>query len=171
MLTVGDKFPAFDLNAVVTTDPKKDADRLMRAFLARAYRGPVAESDVQRFLALVENRRAAGLRFAEAMVAGYTAALASPRFVFLDEQPGTLSDHALATRLALFLWNSVPDAALRARADRGGGEARNPGLVIGRHRAENSVDIHPLEPAEVIRIVEVARRGVEQHEKIGRAHV
>ena len=74
---------------------------------------------MQRFLALVEDRRAAGLSFAEAMLAGYTAVLASPGFVFLDEKPGRLDDYALATRLALFLWNSVPDDALRARAARG----------------------------------------------------
>ena len=35
------------------------------------------------------------------------------------EGVGLLDDYALATRLALFLWNSPPDAALRARAARG----------------------------------------------------
>jgi hypothetical protein len=104
---------------VVSSDPSGDAERLMRGFLAKAYRRAVAEADVRRFVALVEARRAAGLSFAEAMVAGYTAVLASPGFVFLDESPGRLDDHALATRLALFLWNSIPDEALRRRADRG----------------------------------------------------
>jgi hypothetical protein len=53
------------------------------------------------------------------MMAGYTAVLASPGFVFLDEKPGHLDALALATRLSLFLWNSVPDDALRARAASG----------------------------------------------------
>ena len=39
--------------------------------------------------------------------------------MFVEEKPGRLDDHALATRLALFLWNSVPDDTLRALADRG----------------------------------------------------
>lgn len=104
---------------VVPAEPKKDAERLLRTFLARAYRGPVGEDDVRRFLALIENRRAAGLSFAEAMLAGYTAVLASPGYVFLDEKPGALDGTALATRLALFLWNSPPDAALRSRAANG----------------------------------------------------
>src|SRR4051794_33041495 len=112
---------------VVSADPEADADCLMRGFLARAYRRPVAEADVRRFLALVADRRAAGLSFAEAMIAGYTAVLASPGFVFLDEPPGPLDDHALATRLALFLWNSVPDEGLRSRADRG--ELRRPEVL------------------------------------------
>ena len=43
----------------------------------------------------------------------------APGFVFVAEQPGKLDDLALATRLSLFLWNSTPDAALRARAEKG----------------------------------------------------
>jgi mono/diheme cytochrome c family protein len=104
---------------VVSAAPERDAERLLRAFLKRAYRRPVAETDVQRFVALVKGRRDAGLSFTEAMIAGYTAVLASPGFVYLNEQPGRLDDNALATRLALFLWNSTPDTALRARAARG----------------------------------------------------
>jgi hypothetical protein len=104
---------------VVSAQPRADAARLLRAFLSRAYRSAVAEKDVARFLALFDERTRAGLSFTEAMVACYTAVLASPALVFLDEPPGKLSDPALATRLALFLWNSTPDAALRARAERG----------------------------------------------------
>ena len=37
------------------------------------------------------------------MIAGYTAVLCSPEFVCLEEQPGRLDDHALASRLAFFL--------------------------------------------------------------------
>lgn len=112
--------PVEEINvAVFSAQPAADAERLLRGFIARAYRRPVAETDVRRFAALVEERLAAGLGFVEAMVVGYTAVLASPGFVFLDEAPGRLDDYALATRLALFLWNSPPDDALRARAARG----------------------------------------------------
>ena len=53
------------------------------------------------------------------MLAGYTAVLCSPGFLFVEEQPGRLDDYALAARLALFLWNSPPDDALRALAAKG----------------------------------------------------
>src|SRR5262249_11986067 len=43
----------------------------------------------------------------------------SPDFVFVEEKPGRLDDHALAVRLSLFLWNSIPDDPLRELADRG----------------------------------------------------
>ncbi len=104
---------------VVSNNPEADSERLLRGFLKQAYRRPVAEANVQRFLGLVESRRKAGLGFAESMIAGYTAVLASPEFVYLNEKPGRLDDTALATRLALFLWNSTPDAALRAHAAKG----------------------------------------------------
>jgi hypothetical protein len=104
---------------VETAQPRQDAERLLRAFMARAYRRPVPEEEVQRFLSLIQQRLDAGLGFAGAMVAGYTAVLASPEFVSVEEAPGRLDDNALATRLALFLWNSEPDSALRARAAQG----------------------------------------------------
>ncbi len=104
---------------VVSASPMQDADRLLRSFLTRAYRRPVQEADVQLFLSLIKQRFDAGLGFAGAMMAGYTAVLSSPEYVFIDDKPGRLDNDALATRLALFLWNSEPDAALRARAARG----------------------------------------------------
>src|SRR5262249_39800187 len=48
----------------------------------------------------------------------------SPAFVCLEETPGSLDDHALAARLSYFLWNTQPDAELRALANRG--ELRQP---------------------------------------------
>jgi hypothetical protein len=121
---------------VVSAQPRTDAERLIRAFLQRAYRRPVAETDVARFVALFDDRTKAGLTFTEAMLASYTAVLASPGFVFVDEAPGPLDDYALATRLALFLWNSEPDAALRARAARG--ELRQPAVL--RAETERMLD-------------------------------
>ncbi len=107
-------------NEVTSTSPEKDADRLIRGFLHQAYRQPkLDESDVRLFLSVIDDSRKAGLSFTEAMIAGYTAALASPKFLYLNEKPGRLDDYALATRLALFLTNSTPDDALLARAAKG----------------------------------------------------
>ena len=107
------------LYEVESAAPREDAERLLRSFLKRAYRRPVAEADVQRFLALFDDQFRKGSGFTRSMLSAYTAVLASPGFVFVDEKPGRLDDHALATRLALFLWNSIPDDTLRALADRG----------------------------------------------------
>ncbi len=74
---------------------------------------------MQRFLRLFDHEFHKGSGFTRSMLSAYTAVLASPGFVFVDEKPGRLDDYALATRLALFLWNSVPDDTLRTLADRG----------------------------------------------------
>ncbi len=106
---------------------KEDPEPLLRNFLKQAYRRPVVEADVKRFLDLIEGQRAKGVSFAEAMITGYTAVLASPGFVFVKEKAGPLDDYGLATRLALFLSNSLPDETLRSRAARG--ELRRPDVL------------------------------------------
>jgi hypothetical protein len=124
-------FGDLPLNAkseVVSTDPDADEPRLIHAFLRRGYRRPtVDDADVKRFVSLVDSQRKAGLSFTDAMIAGYTAVLASPSFIYLDEKPGLLDDYALATRLSLFLWNTLPDNELRDRAAKG--ELNRPGVL------------------------------------------
>jgi mono/diheme cytochrome c family protein len=112
---------------VLSRSPQQDAERLLRRFMHAAYRRPIEESEVQRFLGLFRREFELGSGFARSMLTAYTGVLVSPAFVFVDEQPGKLDDRALATRLSLFLWNSTPDAALRARADRG--ELRKPAVL------------------------------------------
>jgi len=104
---------------VLSQAPQADAERLLRTFIQAAYRRPVEESEVQRFLALFKREFDLGSGFARSMLTAYTGVLVSPGFVFIEERPGRLDDRALATRLSLFLWNSTPDAALRALAERG----------------------------------------------------
>jgi hypothetical protein len=104
---------------VESAAPRQDAERLMRSFLKKAYRRPVVEADVQRFLALFDDQVKQGHGFTRSLLSAYTAVLSSPDFVLVEARPGRLDDHALATRLALFLWNSIPDNTLRALADRG----------------------------------------------------
>ncbi|QEL20787.1 DUF1592 domain-containing protein [Limnoglobus roseus] len=104
---------------VESATPREDAERLLRAFLKKAYRRPVAEADVRRFLTLYDDQFQKGRGFTRSLLSAYSAVLASPGFVFVEEKPGRLDDYALAARLALFLWNSVPDDTLRALADKG----------------------------------------------------
>jgi hypothetical protein len=115
------------LYEVESAAPRPDAERLLRSFLKKAYRRPVAETDARRFLALYDDQFRQGHGFTRSLLSAYTAVLASPGFVFVEEKPGRLDDHALATRLALFLWNSAPDDMLRALADRG--ELGNPAVL------------------------------------------
>jgi hypothetical protein len=107
------------LYEVESAAPREDAERLLRSFLTKAYRRPIAAADVTRFLALYDDQFQKGHGFTRSLLTAYAAVLASPGFVFVEERPGRLDDRALATRLALFLWNSIPDDTLRALADKG----------------------------------------------------
>jgi mono/diheme cytochrome c family protein len=101
---------------VVSEHPREDAQRLIRLFLERAYRRPVEEADAKRFLGLFNQQFEFGHGFTKSLLSAYTAILCSPGFLYIQEAPGRLDDYALATRLSLFLWNSPPDAELRALA-------------------------------------------------------
>lgn len=112
---------------VLTEKPHEDAKRLLHRFMKRAYRSEVEPQHVERFLRLFEHQFDQGVGFASAMLSAYTAVLASPGLIFLNEQPGALDDAAIATRLSLFLWNSEPDSVLRKLAETG--ELRKPEIL------------------------------------------
>ncbi len=104
---------------VVSDHPREDAGRLIRAFLAQAYRRPVEEAHAKRFVELFNQQFEMGHGFTKSLLSTYTAILCSPGFLYVQEAPGRLDDYALATRLSLFLWNSPPDDELRALAAKG----------------------------------------------------
>ncbi len=103
---------------VISRQPMADAERLLREFIRHAYRHPTDEADVKRFLPVVRSALKKGNTFTDAMIAGYTAVLCSPEFIYLNEKPGRLDEYALASRLAFFLWNSPPDDELRRCAEK-----------------------------------------------------
>lgn len=105
---------------VRTSTPEADARRLMKSFLIHAYRSPPDETEVDRFLGVFRRAEKAGYTFTQAMLAGYTAVLCSPEFLYFDQsKPGRLGDLALAERLSYFLANSAPDASLRKATQQG----------------------------------------------------
>ena len=105
--------------AVVSANPAKDAEVLLRNFMARAYRRQIPSEELPRFLKLFNTAIEAKSTFTEALMATYAAVLCSPDFVTLEEKPGALDDAAIATRLSYFLHNSEPDAELRQTATEG----------------------------------------------------
>jgi len=104
---------------VESLEPQKDAERLLKPFLRRAFRRPLVQAELATYTEIVKGKLNEGAPFQDAMIAAYRMALASPNFLLLEEPTGTLNDHALAQRLSYFLWSSMPDAELFAAADRG----------------------------------------------------
>lgn len=121
---VRDRFVTCDPAEVGTEACARD---IIGAFLPRAFRRPVEEVEVAGLVDIVLSGEAEGLSFDESMQLAFHAALLSPSFLYrveLDATPGSdevrlLNAHELATRLSYFLWSSMPDDALFAKANDG----------------------------------------------------
>ncbi|MBI3878920.1 MAG: DUF1592 domain-containing protein [Verrucomicrobia bacterium] len=96
-----------------------DAEKVLRAFATRAFRRPVQDAELQPYLDLIKTRLDKGYSVAAALRVGLTGVLSSPDFLYLSATPGRLNDYDLASRLAYFLWSTMPDDTLIALAKRG----------------------------------------------------
>lgn len=94
--------------------------RSLWAFLSRAFRRPVEDRELDAFVKLYRDQRAAGRGFLAAYKTAVAAALVSPQVLYLTEPRATerkpLTAWELASRLSYLAWNTTPDAALLARA-------------------------------------------------------
>lgn len=98
------------------------AELALRPFLARAYRRPPTEAQVQAVLKVFRQTwdQQAAKNWDEAMKVMFKAVLVSPPFLFLEEKTGPadakearrLDSYEMASRLSYFLWSSMPDAEL-----------------------------------------------------------
>ncbi len=131
-------------SSVLICDPGPEdastcAAEAVEAVAARAWRRPVTELEVDALADLVLDAVVGGEGFEAGLAVAIEAVLLSPNFLFVVERGGVgadgvgwLTNHEVATRLALFLWSSVPDAALRAAADTG--ELGEPGGIEAQVR-------------------------------------
>lgn len=106
-----------DMMMVVSENPREDAERLLRKFMARAYRRPPEESEVTRCLAFALKEIERKACFQDAMRPAFIAALCSPDFLYFQEEAGKLDAFALASRLSYLLWRSTPDNELLKSAE------------------------------------------------------
>ena len=96
----------------------------IKTFGRKAFRRPLADAEVTRFLALGTGTTPAptGAEYAEAILYAF---LVSPSFIALPETDTTtpsgggfqLSQYEVAQRLSYMLWGSIPDDMLNAAAD------------------------------------------------------
>ncbi len=118
---------------VFSCDPKTPAQEadcassIVTRLARKAWRRSVSERDIAPLMAIYQAERDAR-GFRHGISAALEALLVSPQFLFAVERvpdkafPGaiyTLNEHELATRLALFLWSSIPDDELLDLADAG----------------------------------------------------
>jgi hypothetical protein len=130
------------LNQFIQTWPEQGsglrdaATQTLTPFVKRAFRGPVTDADVSRFVDIVEMATNDGELFEQGIQFAMQAVLVSPRFLFRIETDGRpddpmaerpVTDYELASRLSYFLWSSMPDEELFRLAERG--ELRKPDVL------------------------------------------
>lgn len=117
---------------VAVPGPKKSvkqaATEVVARFLPRAFRRPVADDEIAKYVQLVELVTKKGDSYEQGIQIALTGILVSPHFLFRIEQDRkpnessamrNLNDYELANRLSYFLWSSMPDAELFDLAKQG----------------------------------------------------
>ncbi len=131
--------PQSHLDIFISSKNKSDEQiygrEVLTHFLERAWRRPVAAAELAPFLDLFAKYRPDFDTFEGAMLEVLATVLATPEFLYLTQrsanvdaqQPATIDDHELASRLSFFLWSSIPDHELLqlARA----GKLRDPAVL------------------------------------------
>lgn len=103
------------------------AREVLTNFMSRAWRRTVTTAEVDQKVALYNRVRPECVDFQEAMIEVLATVLSSPRFLYLThsgpvraaedvasdgDQPVSLTDSELASRLSFFLWCGMPDEEL-----------------------------------------------------------
>jgi hypothetical protein len=119
---------------IFTCRPAREADAqacartILTSLARRAYRGTVASTEIARLMSFYERARSKGGSFDAGIEDALTYLLVSPPFLFRTERdperaaPGgiyRISDLELASRLAFFLWSTLPDEELLKLAAQG----------------------------------------------------
>lgn len=125
-------WPPADWNADIgkLEDSLPCARRLLVLWMDRAWRRPVTDEEVSKFLQLYRRLRDEGHSFDDALRATFQSVLMGGPFRFLaspaDPDP-IVAQHAIASRLSFMLVGAPPDATLRELA--AAGELRNPTVL------------------------------------------
>jgi len=101
-----------------------EAREILTRLLPRAFRRRTSQDEVEPFLALVKSALDSKRPFLESLSIGLKAVLCSSEFLMREEQTITspkdgrvvISEESLASRLSYFLWSSMPDDELLAKA-------------------------------------------------------
>ena len=102
---------------------KQIAHQRIAKFLLKAFQSPADRATLNLYTEYFDKQYEKGGDFAQSMKDVVSAALASPRFIFVHNETSKAVPHQasfnLATRLSFFLWSSIPDDELLDLAGEG----------------------------------------------------
>ena len=108
---------------------------VLARFLRRAWRRPIGAEELDPWMDLFTKYRPEFATFEEAMAEVLATTLATPDFLYLTQRtssnetasPAKINEFELASRLAIFLWSSIPDDELLDLAEQG--RLRDPAVL------------------------------------------
>ena len=105
----------------LTTISDEQAESILERLATNAFRRPVTDLELSRYLALFNHQKKTGLSAKESLRTSMEAILCSTNFLSLSETAGEglISNYELASRLSYFIWSSRPDKQLLALAESG----------------------------------------------------
>lgn len=112
----------WNANLDLIGDDESDARRLLGLWIERAWRRPVADAEVAKFVEFYRELRGQDFGFDDALRAAFRSVLMGGPFRYLDSPSDpnpVLARHAIASRLSYMLAGSPPDSELRRLAARG----------------------------------------------------
>jgi hypothetical protein len=123
-----------------TTADRACVEQIVRTFGARAWRRPLTDAEVGRFVSLAQELTAAGRMGDEVVTVVVQGMLSSASFIYRiewDPDPASLAPHAvspyeLASRLSYWLWSTMPDAELFGLAETG--QLAKPEVLVAQVR-------------------------------------
>lgn len=144
---IRDYFPAMDARIRAVEKARREAEPLqlkaLVAFAERASRRPLAPAERESLIGFYRSLRTDKLSHEDAVRESIVSVLMSPAFAFRVDLPETkgrvagasvqpLTDYELASRLSYFLWSSMPDEELMARA--AAGDLHRPAVLVAQAR-------------------------------------
>ncbi len=117
------------------------AREIVTALMSRAWRRPLAKEEIERKLTFFTEIRSQCESFEGAIVEVLATVLSSPHFLYVTNdtaalaaaettERSALTPSALATRLSMFLWCSIPDDELLKLAERG--QLADPDVLVSQ---------------------------------------
>jgi hypothetical protein len=105
--------------------PREAARKVLASFLRRAFRRPVTDREVERYVSIFDKAAKRGDSYDQSLKLALKGVLISPSFLFLietrPEKEGVyrLGHYEVASHLSYFLWASMPDEELLQLASQG----------------------------------------------------
>lgn len=107
-------------NDVDASADNESCQIILKRLAEKLFRRPVSDAEMQPVYVHARKEFAQGGSIYSGLQAGIRGMLCSPNFLYKQEgASGPLDDHAIASRMSYFLWNSLPDETLFDLARKG----------------------------------------------------